>query len=331
MRIGFNGPPLNYAAGIEIDAGSIRAVVLGHGRSDDHASPWLRVVRASHVSIPDGAMSGTDILEPRAVARAIVDAFGGADQLTRWSNAHLTLGLPPCAVLIRSVALSDLTRHPWIDDVCGGRQVRCGRELGLDWFEERVLREAECVMSLDRDALCVDWFRCVATDGSEHATIIATTRQHVESRVEAAALSGLRVAIVDGNAEAALRACRFWVQRRSAAETTYAVIWGGAAHVRIWCVHDQAVEMALDGETDAHLQRLACWARERKPGVIVVALDDAACARSRFATSGVASEIGCETDRFSLGQCCAGLEPQTPALRANGYAVAFGLALRGIQ
>lgn len=329
MRNWVNGPPLNYAAGLEIGTAWVRAIVLGYGTSTPHAPPWIRLVHAACVPIPDGVLSGADILEPRLVARALVDVFGGPDEITRWSGTPLALGLPPSVVLIRSVAMSELVRRGVDLGIYASRRKR-GSERGLDAFEERVICEAEHLMRRDRSELCVDWYRTLAAGPAEHATIVATTRQHVESRVGTAAMAGLRVAIVDGDAEAALRACRYCAHAHYPAASTYVVMWIHANHARTWCIYEHAVEVTLEGDTALELRRVARWARERGATVVIVASDEAGRTRHGFAPDELVRETGCLIEQFTLSRCCTGFDPDKPLIDDEGFAVAFGLALRSV-
>jgi Tfp pilus assembly PilM family ATPase len=198
MRNWVNGPPLNYAAGIEIGVNAVHVVVLGYGRHSRHAEPWLRLLHAGEGAVAAGAMSGSDILEPRAVASALVDAFGGPQEIEGWSGAQTAIGLPPSIVLTRTVALSQLAGHRASRSTSLMPAPRRGEVTTLDQFEEGVLAEAERMMSLDRNELCVDWFRAPSASEIGQATIVATTRQQVQTRVTTAALAGLRVRTVDG-------------------------------------------------------------------------------------------------------------------------------------
>lgn len=330
MRNWVKGPPRNYVAGLEIGASHARAVVLGYGHSTDHAPPWVRLVHAATVPMPDGAMSGADILEPRTVARVLVDVFGGPDDIGRWATAHLAIGLPPSTVLIRSVAFGELVQRHGARGTYDPQRRKRGSEFGLDAFEESVLDEAERLMALDRDELCVDWFRSVSIEGEDHATIVATTRQQVVSRVSAASLAGLRVTVVDGDAEAALRACRFWMSARHAADVTYIVMWRHAADARTWCVFEQAIEMTLEGADALDLHHIAIWARDRQPRVIVVAGDGAADIIRALESRDMTRKTGCAADRFNPRVCCMGVDIEEQAGSDEAYAIAFGLALRGV-
>ncbi|HTJ94470.1 MAG TPA: hypothetical protein VL424_15365 [Pararobbsia sp.] len=324
-----NGPSRNYVAGLEIGVLHVRAVVLAYGRSTPHAPPWIRLIHAQTVPMPDGAVSGADILEPRSVARVLVDVFGGPDDISRWSGAHLAIGLPCSTVVIRSMPFAELTRRTYGPRIECGSRARRGGDYGLNRFEERVLTEAERIMGVDRDDLCLDWFRSVSFDGVEHATIVTTTRQHVESRVSTAALAGLRVSVIDGDAEAALRACRFWMHARHAADSTFVVIWNHASQTRTWCIHQHAVEMTLEGRAALEWQRIAPWARERGPRVAVVAGDAVSDGWGELSPGAIARYTGCVVDRFSLDVCFAGPDAQVLGDDDAAYVVALGLALRG--
>ena len=324
------GPPGNYVAGLEIGVSHARAVVLGYGHSTEHAPPWVRLVHAAAVPMPDGAISGADILEPRTVARVLVDVFGGPDDIARWAMVHLAIGLPPSTVLIRSVAFGELVRRHSVRDMSDPRRRRRGSEFGLDVFEESVIDEAERLMALDRDELCVDWFRSVSVEGEDHATIVATTRQQVLSRVNVAALAGLRATVVDGDAEAALRACRFWMHVRHAADDTYIVIWRHATDARTWCVFEHAVEITLEGQGALDLHHIALWARDRKPRIVVVAGDGSDDVIRTLESRDIMRKTGCVADRFNPRLCCVGVDVAEQADSDEGFAIAFGLALRGV-
>ncbi|CAM2150078.1 conserved protein of unknown function [Pararobbsia alpina] len=332
MRNWLNGPPRNYIAGLDIGTSHVRAVVLGYGPSTPHAPSWMRLIHAATVPLPEAAMSGADILEPHVVARVLVDAFGGPEGVSRWAGAHLAIGLPPSTVLIRSVALAELMRRRDRADEPGAWRARRGSDFGLDAFEERVLAEAELMMAIGRDQLCVDWFRSASVVGIEHATIVTATRQHVESRVTTAALAGLRVCVVDGHAEAALRACRLWMEVRRPVEATFVVIWTHAADARTWCVHEHAVEKVLEGPAALDMRNVASWAGDRKPRIAVLAGDCTTAARGSLESNVISRLTGCIVDRFNPHLCCAAVDPQRDdaSLEDAAYVVAFGLALRGV-
>jgi len=93
MRIGFNGPTLNYATGIEIGANPIRAAVLGYG--------CLRHTRGDTIE-PGGHRAwtlGVDILEPLAAASAWSLRFGDTQEIQGKPSAQTSLGLPPSTML----------------------------------------------------------------------------------------------------------------------------------------------------------------------------------------------------------------------------------------
>ena len=332
----FNGPPLNYVAGLDIGSTHVRAVVLGYGTSTPHAPPWIRVLHWASIPIPGGVVSGAVMLDPRAAAGVIVDAMGGPDEVTRFSGM-LWMGLPPSTVLIRSIPLAALLERggPLHAHHVMGRP---GYQVGLDRFEARVIAEAEHVMALDRDELCVelcvDWFRTTSPDHVEHATIVATTRAQVEARVRAAALAGLRVTCVDGDAEAAIRACRFWMRRQYPDEGAFLVTRVVAGDARTWCVHDHGVEMVLEGDAALDWRALAMWARARKPRIMVSACDGTAQEHALPDAGDVARYTGCALEHFDVAQCGAGIDPKDldpdTDSDSRGFAVAFGLALRGV-
>jgi Tfp pilus assembly PilM family ATPase len=330
MRNWVNGPPLNYAAGIEIGVNAVHAVVLGHGRHSRHAEPWMRLLHAGQGAVAPGAMSGSDILEPRAVASALVDAFGGPQEIEGWSNAHTAIGLPPSIVLTRTVALSQLAGHRASRSTCLVPTQRRG-EVRLERFEEGVLAEAERMMSLDRNELCVDWFRSPSAHDVEQATIVATTRQQVQSRVRTAALAGLRVRTVDGDADAALRACRHWMHIRHPTAHACVALWAGPEDTRTWCLRDGDIELVMIGDRGFDMDRLCVWARHAAPEVIVTTGAPAEFARRHPDPERIAGALGCMIEPFDPALCCPCVDPTKRLQAGPQYSVPFGLALRGVE
>jgi Tfp pilus assembly PilM family ATPase len=331
MRNWVNGPPLNYATGIEIGVNAVHVVVLGYGRHSRHTPPWLRLLHAGHSPIADGAVSGVDILEPREVASALVDAFGGPAELEGWAGAETTVGLPPATVLTRTVSLSQLAGHRASRTTCLMPLPRRGESSALDQFEEGVLAEAERMMSLDRTELCVDWFRAPSSSDVEQATIVATTRQQVETRVSAAALAGLRVGTVDGEADAALRACRYWAHIRHPSAEACIALWAGPDDTRTWCLRGGATELLMIGERGLDMDRLRVWAHHASPATIVVAGGAAEFARRTLDPEQMARTLNCTIERFDPALCCPCVDPSRRVQAGPEYSVAFGLALRGVE
>jgi Tfp pilus assembly PilM family ATPase len=331
MRNWVNGPPLNYAAGIEIGVNAVRAVVLGYGRQSRHASPWMRLIHAGQGAVAAGAMSGVDILEPRNVASALVDAFGGPQDIQGWTGAQASVGLPPSTVLTRTVALSQLAGHRASRTTCLMPVPRRGEPTTLDRFEEGVLAAAERMMALDRNELCVDWFRAPSANDVEQATIVATTRQQVQTRVTTAALAGLRVSTVDGEADAALRACRHWAHIRHPAARAFIALWAGPDDTRTWCLRDGAIELLMIGDREFDMDRLRVWAHHATPELIVTAGGAAEFGRRTPDPEQMARALGCGVEPFDPALCCPCVDPAKPLQAGPDYAVAFGLALRGVE
>jgi len=288
---------------------------------------WIRLLHAAAAPVPCGAVSGADILDARAVAGALVDAFGGADKVDRWAGAYMSVGVPPSAVVVRSVSIDPAGRR----SRAGARRMHSGREAGYDRFEDGVLYEAEQLMDLDRDELCVDWFRTSPIGNIEQATLIVTTRRQVLSRVEAAALAGVRIESVDCDAGAALRACRYWLHSLHPALDACVAIWVTGIDARAWCMYHDDIEYALEGDAALDLARMSAWAREREPGILLVASDSAGRARCGFDAKEAARVLGCVIARFDPGCCCPSLDPEQPFGGVDGFATAFGLALRGAE
>jgi hypothetical protein len=276
-------------------------------------------------------MSGVDILEPREVASALVDAFGGPQDIQGWAGAQTAVGLPPSTVLTRTVALSQLAGHRASRATCLMPTPRRGGPTTLDRFEAGVLAEAERMMSLDRDELCVDWFRAPSANDIEQATIVATTRQQVQTRVTTAALAGLRVGTVDGEADAALRACRYWAHIRHPAIRACIALWAGPDDTRTWCLRDGAIELLMIGDRGFDMDRLRVWAHHAAPGLVVTAGSAAEFARRTPDPEHVARALGCRIEPFDPALCCPCVDPAKTPQAGPDYAVAFGLAMRGVE
>ena len=71
------------------------------------------------------------------------------------------------------------------------------------------MSEAERIAGLERHALAVDWFVDETPSPVRSVTIAATARQHLEARIECAAIAGISLTAIDGEPHAALRAMRY--------------------------------------------------------------------------------------------------------------------------
>lgn len=225
------------------------------------------------------------------------------------------------------------------------------RDDALPQLERAVLAHAERVAGLERQALAVDW--CVdewqsgrVSDDMNGApaarevcvSVAATAREHLEARIEAAAGAGLALAALDGEPPAALRALRHAAVHRLRTRDRYAVLWAGSDGLYAWRVGATGVEAqvrypALEHEDFAAALRTLGGEHALECAVIGGELD---ALRTKGVTpADVGDLLGCAVLLFECGAffdayADASLGRNHRCARTPTFAVAFGLALRGV-
>jgi Tfp pilus assembly PilM family ATPase len=311
-----------FAAGIDIGSQAVRLVVVSQ-RS--RARGALQLEYLSTVPLGAGAVAGAEIAEPQAVARALRDAFAGLPRACAPHALRCAMAVPASATMTTTVPLARLAA-----------QSHCAEDGGpaLAALEPAVMNEAERIAGLERHALAVDWFVDEAPSPIRAVTIAATARQHLETRIECAAIAGISLTAVDGEPHAALRAMRYAASYELDPHEPYVALWIGTDGVYGWRIVDDGVAREMRYPAQEHTD-LADALRDLVHGPVL----DCALVSGEldlldgvgFSLADVADVLGCTVLPF---ECAAlgGLARQLsdPLLYEPAGAVAFGLAMRGV-
>ncbi len=210
------------AVGIDVGAQAVRLVVLS---CNARKREPVRIECIALQPLAPGAMAGAEIVDRQAVARMVCEAFGNVPQ-------HCMSGALRCAMAIPGSAT--FTAHLPADRMNGA-------PYGDASFEPAVLMEAERVAGIERHALAVDWY---VDDSPSHrgaVAIAATAREHLEARIECAAMAGITLTTVDVEPHAALRALRHAAIYELELRESYAAIWIGRDGVSGWRIEDETI------------------------------------------------------------------------------------------
>lgn len=336
-------PPLRqpftrrFAAGIDVSAGEARLVVLS--RRARREAP-LRVEWLGAVPLDRAALSGVEIVDSAAVSRAIAALFGQWPRRRATGLLSCAMALPGSATLIDSIPLP-------LPSADAGSATRMDT---LEALEPAVYAHAERLAAIERQALAVDWFvdetnrGCGSTGASPDSgdvarvTIAAAARRHLEARIEAAGAAGIALGVVDGEPPAALRAlchaAHYEVQERE----RYAAVWIGGDGVYGWRIADEAVEAHIRFPAPEHpdlAAALRALTDGEDIGCAMLGGDLELLAACGMSLADVSDVLGCALLPF---ECASFIDENTPDLLGGAYrwaheptfAVAFGLALRGV-
>jgi hypothetical protein len=197
--------------------------------------------------------------------------------------------------------------------------------------EPIVLAAAEQVTGLARDTLACDW----RPGEAGAATFAAAARAQVDARLEAAAAAGVALTAIDGDTFAAMRALRLVLAREAPGCTPCLAMWIGDGGVHGWLVDNGRVIEAISYPTPEHADladALRDLARTGAPVHALVGGEIGEPGGARLALADLADLLGCEARPFGCVSLCEPGWPVDEALaRDPGFAVAVGLALRGVD
>ncbi|TKC90786.1 pilus assembly protein PilM [Trinickia terrae] len=319
-----------FAAGIDLSPREVRLAVLSvRGRG---AAP-VSVEGLVAAPLAGGAMAGAQIVDREAVAAALAAAFAQLPPACATRKMTCAMAVPGSATVVASVALSRLAPG----------KPRATRAQALAGVEQAVMAEAERVAGIERHALAVDWFIDDALlDAGGNAlsvTIAATPRQHLETRVEVAASAGIELRALDGEPPAALRALRHAAELELNPHERYAALWVGGDGVYGWRLSGDMIEAHLRYPAPEH-EDLADALRELGGGGALGCALGCALIGGELellgsvgvAIADIGDLLGCSVLPFECAPYCDDGSSGVPAeLRhAPAFAVAFGLALRGV-
>lgn len=311
-----------FAAGIDVGSQAVRLVVVSQRARSPRA---LHVEYASAVPLAAGAMAGTEIADRHAVARALRDAFAGLPRACATHALRCAMALPASATVTTTVPLKRLTAQCGCADD-GGHQ--------LAELEPAVMSEVERIAGLERHALAVDWHVDEAPSPVRCVTIAATARQHLEARIECAAIAGISLAAIDGEPHAALRAMRYAASHELDPHEPYVALWIGTDGVYGWRIVDDVIAREMHYPAPEHTD-LADALRDlsdaQEHGCALLSGEVDLLDGVGFSSADIADVLCCSVLPFE----CAALgglagPPSDALLHEPSGAVAFGLALRGV-
>jgi len=312
-----------FAAGIDVSPQAVRLVVLSQRLP---VGGPLRVEYLAAVPLAAGAMAGVEIVDRGAVTRALRDVFAELPRACASRTLRCAMALPASATLMTSLPLARLS---------AAGDVEASEGPSLAALESAVLSEAERIAGIERHALAVDWFVDRSPRGAGAVTIATAARQHLETRIECAAAAGVTLTAIDGEPHAALRALVHAAALELEQQEPYAAIWVGAEGVYGWRIVDDAVVGEMHYPAPEHGD-LADALRDLlyggALGSVFLGGDVDLLDGVGFSVADLGDVLGCTVVPFeciALGACARPLSARL--LHESTFAVAFGLALRGVM
>ncbi|WP_321949178.1 type IV pilus biogenesis protein PilM [Paraburkholderia sp. J10-1] len=324
--MGFGNPVLlgarRFAAGVDLGARGVTLVVLSQRIVG--AGP-VRLEWLASAPLAREAMAGADIVDRAAIVAALRSVFGELPRASAAASLRCAMAMPTSATLIATVPLARLAPAGAVDE--------SGIHAAL---EPLVLAEAERVAGMERGELAVDWSVLPATPRGHEAqvTIAATARQHLEARIECAAMAGVTLCAVDDEAHAALRAMRHAAAYELPPHEPWVAIWVGPEGVHGWLLVDDSVMRHMRFPALEHadlVEALHDLVDGEQPGCVQVAGELAMLRGVNFTLADIGDALGAPVLPFECGPL-ADIEWPLAAtlLHDPACAVAFGLALRGV-
>ncbi|WP_322106174.1 type IV pilus biogenesis protein PilM [Paraburkholderia sp. J41] len=320
-----------YAAGLDLAARGVTLVVVSQRIVG--AGP-LRLEWLASAPLAREAMAAAEIVDRAAVVEALRGVFSELPRACAAASLRCAMALPTSATLVSTVPLARLAPKICVDADHSGLHAE---------LEPLVLAEAERVAGVERGELAVDWSVGGAGEGgplamSSHeaqVTIAATARQHLEARIECAAMAGITLRTVDDEAHAALRAMRHAAAYELPPLEPWVALWIGQEGVYGWYLVDDSVvrEMRFPALEHADLvEALRDLAGGRQAGCVQVAGDIAVLRGVNFSLADIGDALGAPVLPFECGPLADIERPlMASMLHDPACAVAFGLALRGVS
>lgn len=317
-----------FAAGIDISQQEVRLVVLSQRL---RAGGPVRIEYVAAVPLAAGAMAGVEIVDRGAVTRALRDAFADLPRPCAAGALHCAMALPASITLMSSLPLARFATAGAV--AAGGAQATGASSRAA--LEAAVMSEAERIAGMERHALAVDWFVDGAPRRAGSMTIATAGRQHLEARIECAAAAGVTLTAIDGEPHAALRAMRHAAALELEPHEPYAAVWIGADGVYGWRIADESVDAEIYYPAPEHVDladALRDLAECGPTGCALLGGDVDLLDGVGFSVADLGDVLGCTVLPFqcgSLGDCARPLSAEL--LHEPNWAVAFGLALRGVM
>ncbi|WP_175687968.1 competence protein ComA [Burkholderia anthina] len=295
-------PGRHRSTGIDVGADEVRVAVLSRlGRVAD-----VRVEGLERE--PVGLAGGPDDARWAAVSRALAAAV-----------ARLSAAGVRCDTRGVMALRDDEMRTATLDLA------------GRDDVADAARQAAERISGLAPDSFAFDWRQ----DGGAHAGEIAVAvapQALLERRIDVAAQAGVDLTAVDAESAAALRALRYAAQFELDTHGPYAAFWFRDTGVHGWRVDGElaAPVLALSGDgRTAFFDALRQCALEPVRGVLVAG-DERCIARFRASVADIGDALGVAAMPFDCSGWDGVLAERAGSPGGPAFAVAIGLALRGV-
>ncbi|MBP0594034.1 pilus assembly protein PilM [Paraburkholderia sp. LEh10] len=303
------------AVGIDIGARSVRIMVLsGSARRMGH----VRIEGIASGPLAPGAMAGAEIVDGQAVARALSEVFGNVPQQCLSAALCCAMAIPGSATF---------TTHLSVEHVDGSHR----RQASL---EPAVVMEAERIAGLERHALAIDWYLEDTPPRIGAMAIAATAREHLEARIGCAAMAGITLTTVDVEPHAALRALRHAARFELELHEPYVAIWIGSDGVYGWRIEGETIAQEIrypSPEYTCVADALRDLADDSFNVCALVGGEIELLEGVCFSLADIGDVLGCTVLPFDCSSLSDGdVIPPSDLLHDPSFAVAFGLALRGL-
>jgi len=303
------------AVGIDVGAQAVRIVVLSC--SARKMEP-VRIECVALEPLAPGAIAGAEIVDRQAVARTLCAALGNVPQQCVSAALRFAMAIPGAATFTTRLHAGHVS----------------GPQRPSESLEPAVLVEAERIAGIERHALAVDWYVEDSPPHSGAVSIAATAREHLEARIDCAAMAGVSLTTVDVEPHAALRALRHAAKFELELHDPYAAIWIGSDGVYGWRVEDQIIAEEIrypSPEYSSVADALRDLAEDNINTCALVGGEIDLLEGVCFSLADIGDVLGCSVLPFDCSSLSDGnVVPHSELLHDPSFAVAFGLALRGI-
>ncbi|MHB9840333.1 type IV pilus biogenesis protein PilM [Paraburkholderia terrae] len=303
------------AVGIDVGAQAVRVVALS---SSARKMGPVRIECVALEPLAPGAMAGAEIVDRQAVARALSEAFCHVPEQCMSAALRCAMAIPGSATF---------TAHLPVNHVSGPHGSAAS-------IEPTVLMEAERVAGIERHALAVDWYVDESPPHLRTVSIAATAREHLEARIESAAMAGVTLTTVDVEPHAALRALRHAATFELELHEPYAAIWIGSDGVYGWRIEGETIAEEIrypSPEYSCVADALRDLAENNLNVCALVGGEIELLEGVCFSLADIGDVLGCSVLPFDCSSLSDGnVIPDSDLLHEPSFAVAFGLALRGI-
>ncbi|MEJ2768568.1 pilus assembly protein PilM [Mycetohabitans sp. B46] len=313
-----------FAAGIDITPLEIRMAVASRRLAD---GADVRVEHLAAQPLPAGVVEDAEILRPECVSRALSALRDGMPIRRSLASVRYAMALPPTVTYTGVASLAELARRtPGL----ASAQHAC---TAFDELEPAVLAEAERLFGVDPSSIVVDWLMADRDDDPDAVTITAASRDWLDIRIATAAAANIALSTVDGEAAAALRACRLQGALVLPAGCRWCAIWAGGGAVYAWLLRGTMIRrewQALSGHQGPILDALRDALASDDLSGAVVGGEVAAIAAAGLDFDALRGALGCDPQLFRCAPFCRASIAAQPCSNSPAYAVAFGLAMRGV-